>query len=603
MKTNENKKHTNHQPASQKPFFGASPDHAFFSAERAQPTPFFQPKAISPSAIQAKSAEQVQAKVTGKAAQHQPKTNEQDTEKDLNTLEQKTESLTDIRVGVMLDMDEDGKAEQHTLRFQGVGADAELMINSDPQPLEAFVYARPILQHPQLLSWMLTVQTLQQSTISAVKASMIRQLLTNIANFMSNTATHNVVLADAVVPQTRVVQWTARNIQAQLGLNKSINENVTDHIKIAPLTSKPGLLNGSSVANANTPYMNELHKYAGYIRGHMLNAKLHGPGNDNVNLVPISRKMNSQMAANGNIEQFLKLNVLSRNQVVSYEVIPQGWGNYQGAAQANAETKLPTSINFTVKQMVLSPGLVDRNNPANWIETNNVLFQDNMQHHIPQDTTSSFDPTGNVTNTLPFGTIQLDKCDRIEEVPNRPGVWAVEGFIYYDPVPGLTEGPLGIKYKKFNQLTLVESPTDSLGTKAIVNNLGTTLEVYTPYNKTALDTYAADQYQKTREGNLYKRVEELLNKAAEEYHKINKNTDKYKELESQINETASNIEQLFSDLMEWVQSKQQERQDGNYLTNAEERRTTWQIEYQKYTMQRMGLDSRWRGLLKKCEMN
>jgi hypothetical protein len=56
MKTNENQKSTNHQPAAQKPFFGTTPDHAFFSAERAASPPFFQPKAISPSAIQAKSA-------------------------------------------------------------------------------------------------------------------------------------------------------------------------------------------------------------------------------------------------------------------------------------------------------------------------------------------------------------------------------------------------------------------------------------------------------------------------------------------------------------------------------------------------------------------
>jgi Domain of unknown function (DUF4157) len=56
MKTNENQKSTNHSPTAQKPFFGAGTEHAFFSAERAPSTPFFQPKAVSPSALQAKSA-------------------------------------------------------------------------------------------------------------------------------------------------------------------------------------------------------------------------------------------------------------------------------------------------------------------------------------------------------------------------------------------------------------------------------------------------------------------------------------------------------------------------------------------------------------------
>jgi Domain of unknown function (DUF4157) len=56
MKTTDNQKSTNHQPAAQKPFFGAGTEHAFFSAERAPSTPFFQPKASSPPAFQPKSA-------------------------------------------------------------------------------------------------------------------------------------------------------------------------------------------------------------------------------------------------------------------------------------------------------------------------------------------------------------------------------------------------------------------------------------------------------------------------------------------------------------------------------------------------------------------
>lgn len=57
MKTRETETRSHHQsPAkSEKPFFGASSERVFFSAERGQPTPFFQPKAVSPSTIQAKS--------------------------------------------------------------------------------------------------------------------------------------------------------------------------------------------------------------------------------------------------------------------------------------------------------------------------------------------------------------------------------------------------------------------------------------------------------------------------------------------------------------------------------------------------------------------
>lgn len=56
MKTPENQKSTAHQPATQKPFFGAASDRPFFSPERTATSPFFQAKAASSSTVQAKSA-------------------------------------------------------------------------------------------------------------------------------------------------------------------------------------------------------------------------------------------------------------------------------------------------------------------------------------------------------------------------------------------------------------------------------------------------------------------------------------------------------------------------------------------------------------------
>jgi hypothetical protein len=72
MKANDRQKSTNHQPATQKPFFGADPDHAFFSPNRAASTPFFQPKAVSPSAIQAKSATSEAESISQSVVQRMP---------------------------------------------------------------------------------------------------------------------------------------------------------------------------------------------------------------------------------------------------------------------------------------------------------------------------------------------------------------------------------------------------------------------------------------------------------------------------------------------------------------------------------------------------
>ncbi|MGH1394610.1 MAG: hypothetical protein ACRAVC_11330 [Trichormus sp.] len=60
MKTNENQKTTSHQPGTQKPFFGARHEHTFFSSQREEYTPFFQPQADSPSAIHMMGAKALQ---------------------------------------------------------------------------------------------------------------------------------------------------------------------------------------------------------------------------------------------------------------------------------------------------------------------------------------------------------------------------------------------------------------------------------------------------------------------------------------------------------------------------------------------------------------
>ena len=72
MKANENRKSTNHQPTTQKPFFSAAPEHAFFSAERSASPPFFQPQTISPSTIEAKSGSSEAEGITEPLVQRMP---------------------------------------------------------------------------------------------------------------------------------------------------------------------------------------------------------------------------------------------------------------------------------------------------------------------------------------------------------------------------------------------------------------------------------------------------------------------------------------------------------------------------------------------------
>ncbi|BCL33739.1 DUF4157 domain-containing protein [Nostoc sp. MS1] len=98
MKTNENQKSTNSQPATQKPFFVAKPEQPFFTAERAQSTPFFQPKAVSTSAIQAKSTTR-EAEVISQPAVQRMSAFESE-EKDKGEVQRKEESNNSNQTGL-----------------------------------------------------------------------------------------------------------------------------------------------------------------------------------------------------------------------------------------------------------------------------------------------------------------------------------------------------------------------------------------------------------------------------------------------------------------------------------------------------------------------
>ncbi|MCW5665806.1 MAG: DUF4157 domain-containing protein [Piscinibacter sp.] len=118
-----------------------------------------------------------------------------------------------------------------------------------------------------------------------------------------------------------------------------------------------------------------------YIRGHLLNHHLFGPGNRE-NLVPITREANAQMSSR--VEEPLKTAVLSQNKVVSYRVT-MAFGSRSPRVNVPAETYLPTQIVMVAWELSPGPGTGD----AVWTNPVRRPFAPGtatLTHTLPADT-------------------------------------------------------------------------------------------------------------------------------------------------------------------------------------------------------------------------
>ena len=122
-------------------------------------------------------------------------------------------------------------------------------------------------------------------------------------------------------------------------------------VLVNPLSLNPGSLAGSDPTvhsdmeeELNRRYPNQ------FVRGHLLNNNLHGPGTQRWNLVPISQQTNSDMK-NG-IERTLKEKVLSEGLVVSFQASVTFKGALNEADKGYPENQIPDKLSFLVTELV-----------------------------------------------------------------------------------------------------------------------------------------------------------------------------------------------------------------------------------------------------------
>jgi len=305
-------------------------------------------------------------------------------ERETDEPEEPTESLLDIDYHFAFDYDGDGQKEQKRLYFKQVGSHLEFIINPDPVPFEEFVNGISVLKNDATIAQDLDDLQLElfktdnsgkiTSTRRAIGQSSgqtIRGLLLKLANRINH------LKADAEKPVT-VVNATTTQISYS-GTSETINNGLTAD----PLTTVPpanSFWTGYKPRVSNTPFMQALNKVGAYVRGHMLNGQLHGPGEDE-NLVPISSETNSQMEKK--LEHPLKDLVNGKNRVLYYKIKPRSTTLNTGNGFID---QLPQGFDATYGTYTYS-GSGARANLANW--TRGALTA------VPIDHTASLVPRAN----------------------------------------------------------------------------------------------------------------------------------------------------------------------------------------------------------------
>ncbi|MGB6300846.1 MAG: DUF4157 domain-containing protein, partial [Rivularia sp. (in: cyanobacteria)] len=299
---------------------------------------------------------------------------------------------------------EDG--ETHTLFFQGQDKSAELMVASKPKTLDEFIKKHQKNVNPGSPE----EKILQEVKQLAKEVDDIKQNITNKNKDKNLPTTYSAKNGGAKIKnKLDTIAIKLENFYAQ-GSNKvkdlpetqvdfktrnqSIEGNVSsedaEEMIAQPLSLKPGNTTGSQPSQDSNLWkkVQQRNKQGQiYIRGHLLNHQVHGPG-EIQNLTPITQKLNREMEQQ--VETHVKKLVLQDKKVLSYKVTVE-YGGHGKRTNIPAEEFLATKIKFEIKQMKKKPGTSGKN-PGDWEINSNPKqgripsYPNELIHKIPQDT-------------------------------------------------------------------------------------------------------------------------------------------------------------------------------------------------------------------------
>lgn len=286
--------------------------------------------------------------------------------------------------------------EPHELYMDGEAKTARLMVKSTPKVLESVL---PTLRRGNPKGAKLkAIQTIEfhAKKINDLKAAhgdsfgqaVGEEIMKSLTIIADNFATAGL----AAVPKT-FVDFRHRSIGG---------DPVATIMTAKPLSIDPAGLAGSGPHQESKLWKTVNQRQNEYVRGHMLNHHVHGPG-ENRNLVPISKKCNTNMESVG--EHEIKNAVIGEGKVVSYTVVAKG--KHVGRKYIPEENELPEEMVLNAVELLEGDGSWTAVGPA-------ILTNHKVPNPLPAD--------------LPLSVVRVEvnlSTDRRAVIDTIPGIGAV----------------------------------------------------------------------------------------------------------------------------------------------------------------------------------
>ena len=241
--------------------------------------------------------------------------------------------------------------QEALLRISESDASGQMSVQKTPLTLQEYLFAfKPTTDrergiHGEIANLAAQIDKVKKDSggsFGAADGELIHVLFNEIILLLNELGGKN------ITPPATVVDWTTKTILGDAHGKRMIAD---------PLSTDPGGNAGSKPVGTDTTLWSRVKgKQRGgdtaYIKGHLLNHHLHGPGIWK-NMVPIARTTNSDMERGP--EDKVKQAVLSKNKVVRYEV-NMVFGAHRKTPQSNAEAELPSKIEMESEELKYSRG-------------------------------------------------------------------------------------------------------------------------------------------------------------------------------------------------------------------------------------------------------
>jgi hypothetical protein len=270
--------------------------------------------------------------------------------------------------------------QSHTLHFKGGRKNPTLMISSTPDTLESYMSKLAGRQPPpdkavvaEIRAQMKLVDGLKRDPASGTDIKMSKKVGLKIAKALTEIAKQLSKLGGKEARPPSKISYPEQQPWA--------GDSDGKKMIAMPLSIDPGGHSGS-VPREESNLWSEVNNRTGeYVRGHLLNHHLHGPGTK-VNMTPITRSLNADMEKQ--VEDKAKRAVLGENQVVHYEV-EAVYGGQPGRTGLPAERNLPISLKFVLKSMKLKQDSAG-DKPDDWVDDKDLGAPKQLGHKLPPDT-------------------------------------------------------------------------------------------------------------------------------------------------------------------------------------------------------------------------